>query len=304
MIKIGTNPIAWSNDDMQEIGGETSLQTCLQEAAAAGYAGIELGHKFPREAVALKAELAPHGLDLISGWYSSFLLDRSAEDEIAHMQPHLALLKAMGCGVMVWAECSGAIHGDRLMPLSRRPRMAAADWEGFSQKLTQVANYLADQGVAMAYHHHMGTVIETEDEVCKLMEMTGDTVGLLLDTGHISFAGGNPGRLTEKFKHRIRHFHAKDIRSDVARAAVHQDKSFLEAVLDGVYTVPGDGDIDYRPLFYSLFGANYQGWVVVEAEQDPEKANPFIYARKGYDYLRQALQETGFSIAGKKGDIE
>lgn len=295
-IRIGTNPIAWSNDDMQELGRATSLETCLREAKAAGYTGIELGHKFPREAGPLAEIMKPSGLDIVSGWYSSFLLERSVAEEIECLQNHMALLKVMGCKVIVWAECTGAIHGDLNIPLSQRPVMDMDAWGIFTQKLTEIANYLESQNMKMAYHHHMGTVIETQQDINQLMEMTGDNVGLLLDTGHISLAGGDPLQVMKDYKSRITHFHAKDIRPDIAGRVLEHDKSFLNGVVEGVFTVPGDGSIDYLPLFRELYDIGYEGWIVVEAEQDPEKAHPFTYAKKGYAYLEQTLKESGFEI--------
>ncbi|WP_435102425.1 myo-inosose-2 dehydratase [Arhodomonas sp. AD133] len=292
-VRLGINPITWSNDDMPSLGGETPLEICLAEAREAGFEGIEMGNKFPREPQALEAKLAEFDLNLVSGWYSAQLLERSAEAEIEAVQKHLELLKSQGCTAMVFCEVTGCVHGDRTTPVSRRPRMSDIEWQGFCERLTVVADYLAEQGVRMAYHHHMGTVVETEEEIDRLMAGTGESVGLLLDTGHLVYAGGDPQRVIDKHGPRVNHVHCKDIRRDVLEQARAADSSFLDAVLAGAFTVPGDGFIDYPPLFRHLAALDYSGWVVVEAEQDPEKAHPLTYARMGFDYLDRETAAAG-----------
>ncbi len=287
-IRIGANPIGWSNDDLRSLGGETPLETCLAEAKQAGFAGMELGHKFPREPKALKAVLDRHGLDLVSGWYSMALLERDADAEWAAIQDHKNLLKSLGARVVIVAETSNAIHGDRTIPLSRRPRLTEQQWPVFTERLGRLAQRLRDDGMQLVYHHHMGTVIETGDEVHRMMEMAPEPVHLLLDTGHLTFAGADPAEFAEVWRNRISHVHAKDVRLAVMGDAKAKDKSFLDAVVDGVYTVPGDGMVDYDAVFSCLEG--YDGWVVVEAEQDPAKANPLVYAKLGYDNLARFLR--------------
>ncbi|AEF55217.1 myo-inosose-2 dehydratase [Marinomonas posidonica] len=295
-VRIGINPLTWTNDDLPSLGADTPLEVCLTEARQAGYSGVELGNKFPRDPAVLGPILKEHDLDLVSGWYSARLMKRSAEEEIAAMQDHLTLLKTLGAKVMVFAEVTNCIHGDQSVPLSQRPGMTEAQWAEYAQRITQVADYMAEQGVKLAYHHHMGTVIETAEEVDKLMAMTSDNVGLLLDTGHITFAGGNPLEMAKKHAKRIVHVHCKDVRPTILRENLNRDSAFLNAVLDGVYTVPGDGCIDYTPIFDVLNAVNYQGWIVVEAEQDPAIAHPLTYATMGYQYLSSHLEQVGFKI--------
>jgi inosose dehydratase len=285
-LKIGINPLTWTNDDMPELGGDTPLETCLAEAKLAGYDGVELGNKFPREAGALRPILARHGLNLVSGWYSGKLLERSAEAEIKAVENHLALLAAMGCTTMVFAEVSDCVHGERKTKLSQRPRLDDKGWRRLADGLATVGRHLQKRGVRMAYHHHMGTVIETADEIDRLMAMTGPEVGLLLDTGHLTYAGGDPVAAAQRHSARIAHVHCKDIRREVLTAAKRRDSSFLDAVLAGVFTVPGDGCVDYPGVFDVLASGGYRGWLVVEAEQDPAKAHPLTYARMGHAYLR------------------
>jgi inosose dehydratase len=292
-VRIGINPITWSNDDLPELGGETPLETCLAETRQAGYAGIELGNKFPRRAEALRPVLARHDLALVSGWYSGLLLTRSVAEEIAAIEDHLALLAVLGCNVLIFAETTGSVAGARATALSRRPRLAEDDWKDFGAKLTALAGHVARRGVALAYHHHMGTVIETETEIDRLMATTGNSVGLLLDTGHLVYAGGDPIAVAGRHISRINHVHCKDVRRAVLERVRARDSSFLDAVVDGVFTVPGNGSIDYAPLFAVLKESRYQGWVVVEAEQDPAKAHPLTYARMGYDYLHRTAKNAG-----------
>lgn len=297
-IRIGANPIGWSNDDLREIGGATPLETCLAEAREAGFEGMELGHKFPREPAALKAALAPFGLACISGWYSAELLRRDAEAEMAHLRPHLELLKAMGATVLVFAETSNAIHGDRAKPLSRRPVMTARDWKPFGERITEVAERTLSEGVRLVYHHHMGTIVQSEADIDAFMAATGPAVHLLLDSGHATWAGADPAVLATRHRERIGHVHAKDVRRAVMERARAEDWSFLDAVLGegdalGVYTVPGDGTVDYPALFRAVPG--YSGWVVLEAEQDPRKAPPLAYAKKGVAHLRRSLKEAGLA---------
>ena len=292
-VRFGVNPIGWSNDDLRELGGKTPLETCLTEAKQAGYEGIELGHKFPREAKALKAVLGAHGLDLVSGWYSSELLLRDAAAELKHLRAHLDLLKALGSKILIFAETSNATHGNRDVPLSKRPVMKPAQWREFGQRMTEVAEAVAKEGVTLAYHHHMGTVVQSGEDIDAFMEATGPAVKLLLDTGHATFGGADPVALARKYRNRVAHVHCKDVRKDVLAEARAKDWSFLDAVVAGCFTVPGDGMVDYPAFFKELPG--YSGWLVVEAEQDPEKANPLKYATLGCANLKRYAKDARLS---------
>ncbi|HET6182426.1 MAG TPA: myo-inosose-2 dehydratase [Acetobacteraceae bacterium] len=297
-VRLGTNPIGWSNDDLRSLGGATPLDTCLREAKEAGFEGIELGHKFPREPGALRAVLAAHGLDLVSGWYSASLRVRDVAAEMAALRPHLDLLRALGCSVLILCDTTAAIHGDRAAPLSRRPVLAEAEWPRFAALLSALAEAVAREGVAIAYHHHMGTLIQTEAEIDRLMAETAPALKLLLDTGHATFAGADPVRLARKHRARIAHVHCKDLRAAIVREALARDWSFLDAVIAGAFTVPGDGVVDFASVLAELRG--YVGWLVVEAEQDPEKAPPLAYARMGAANLRRLAAEAGMVSGGAK----
>ncbi len=290
-IRIGANPICWSNDDMPEIGGWIPLEQCLTEASAAGYQGMEMGTKFPRTSKELKPVLDAHGLVLVGGWYSMSLLEQIAEAEFAASADHRKLLRDMGTDVFIVAECSNTIHGNKSAPLSTRPVMNDAQWELFNGRLTKFAELLKADGFTLAYHYHMGTVVQTGAEIDRLMKGTSDAVNLVLDTGHARFGGDDPVRLAKTYKKRISHVHCKDVRLAVKAESEKHDWSFLDSVLAGVYTVPGDGAIDYVSVFKELKG--YAGWMVVEAEQDPVKAPPAKYTKMGCDNVKTFLKEAG-----------
>lgn len=296
-VRLGINPVSWTNDDLPSLGGDTPLEVCLEEGREAGFAGFELGNKFPRTPDTLSKVLGRYDLSLVSGWYASHLLERSPEEEIAAVQEHLELLKQCGATVMVFCEVSRCIHGNQRTPLSQRPHLSDADWRRLSEGLNIVGDYLKEQGVHMAYHHHLGTVVESQEDVERMLDNTQDSVGLLLDFGHLRGAGGDPLAIARRYASRVVHVHCKDVRSGVLKELRNRDKSFLDGVLDGLFTVPGDGDIDFLPTLSHLQETGYEGWLVVEAEQDPEVAHPLTYARLGYRNLRALAEQAGFRIA-------
>ena len=284
-VRIGINPLTWSNDDLPSLGAENSLETCLTEARAAGYAGVELGNKFPRDAAKLRPILQAHGLALVSGWYSGRLLERDVDDEWSAMGAHFELLHALDCQVMVFAEVSRCTHGDQLAPISQRPHLPKGEWSRFGQRMTALAERMQREGLRLAYHHHMGTVVQSAQDIDDLMANTGDAVGLLLDTGHLTYAGDDPAQVAARYARRIVHVHCKDVRHEVLAYCRNRDSSFLNAVLEGVFTVPGDGMVDYRSVLEPIARSGYRGWLVVEAEQDPAVAPPMKYATMGYRNL-------------------
>jgi inosose dehydratase len=296
-VRFGVAPIAWSNSDLPQLGGDTTLETCLRESRAAGFSGTETGVKFPMDAAVLRPMLAKERLALVSGWFSGELLDATVEAEKARILAQMETFKALGAPVLVYAETTGTVQNKLDIPLSRRPRLPEERFRDYGRKLTELAEWMAGFGVPMSYHHHMGTVIETQREIDLLMTHTGQAVGLLLDTGHLTFAGGDIAETTRRHGRRINHVHCKDIRGDVMKAVRQKDKSFLAAVLDGVFTVPGDGFIDYHAFARLLFDIGYEGWVVVEAEQDPAKAPALEYSRMGHRHLTAAFAAAGYSIS-------
>ena len=286
-IKFGVSPIAWINDDMPELGGDTPVEAMLADARDLGFSGIELGGKFPRDVAILRSLLDRYELDLIGGWYSSNLLTQSAKDEIAALQPHLSLLKALDSPVFVMAETSNAFPGQRQEALHRSPVLARDDWQGFGSKLSELADYIADSGLSLAYHHHLGTAVETAEELDRFFSATGPNVGLTLDTGHASLGGINALDVIRTVPERVVHVHCKDVRTARFDAVTTNKRSFLDGVLDGMFTVPGDGDLDFGAVMKALAGINYSGWIVIEAEQDPAIADPREYARIGLETLRK-----------------
>ncbi len=295
MIFYGTNPIAWSNDDDRSLGAHISLDQCLDETAKIGFDGIEKGHKFPEDAAGLKAVLEPRGLRYVSGWHSLNLLTQSIEDEKKAMQPALDLLNAMGSKVIIVCETSNAIHGNDTVAVNDRPKLAEADWARFGAGVEALAEFAAAQGIALVYHHHMGTIVESEEEIDRLMAHTGPQAKLLLDTGHCLFGGGNPERVAKNHMARVGHIHAKNIRPVIARQVRDENLSFLEGVRRGVFTVPGDaeGGVDFPPVLRIAAEHGYQGWLVIEAEQDPDVRNPFEYQSLGLKSLKAMAREAG-----------
>ena len=295
-VKLGIAPIAWSNDDMPELGGDTPIEQCLEEASVAGFTGIELGGKFPRNPGITNFLLDKYNLKMPGGWYGSLLRTRSAEEEWVAMQDHLNLLKLVNADVFVFADVSGSIQGDQSKKLSTRPFMEDDEFIEYCKKINEISNRLSDEGIPMSYHEHMGTIIQTENDVDRFMNNTNQNTFLLYDTGHLLFAEANYERVLKNYISKINHVHCKDIRKDILEKSLKNDATFRQAFLDGAFTVPGDGCIDYVPFLNTLKKKDYSGWLVVEAEQDPAKANPFEYAKIGFNYLSKTAKQCGFKI--------
>ncbi len=292
-IRFGVSPIAWANDDMPELGGDTPLETILREAKEIGFEGIELGGKFPREPKVLKAAIAPFGIDIVGGWYSGNLLVQDANAEIAALQNHLNLLKAMGSTVFVFAETSNAVHNNRSVPLEGAPRLRSGDWKQFGERMSNVADYIGGEGLEFAYHHHLGTVVENQADVDAFIAATSSSVGLTLDSGHAALGGVKAIDVIERHPERIAHVHCKDVRGAVHAEARRTGKSFLDGVLAGMFTVPGDGSIDFGAVMKALKRIGYGGWIIVEAEQDPALANPREYGQLGLATLKREAAAAG-----------
>ncbi len=295
-IKLGIAPIAWSNDDMPELGGDTTLEQCLSEASKAGFTGIESGGKFPKNSKELIPKLKKENLQLCSGWYGASLLKNTPKEEFKLMREQMDLFKDCKSPCMVFAEVTNSVQSDPKTPLSKKPKLSEEEWKLLISRINEISKMMIDENMPLAYHHHMGTVIETEAETRRLIESTNDSVKLLIDTGHMLFAGGNSIKITEDFIERIIHIHCKDIRKNILDKSLKNDSTFRQAFLDGAFTVPGDGCIDYKPFLTLLKSKDYSGWLVVEAEQDPAKANPFKYAKIGYNYLSKTAKECGLNI--------
>ncbi len=290
-IRWGVSPIAWANDDMPELGGNITLDQILTDVKEIGFDGVELGNKFPRDPAALKRIMQSYDLDIVGGWYSSNLLTRDAEAEIEALSAHLDLLKAMGSSVFILAETSNAVHGDRNGRLDRHPELDAGQWETFGKRLDAVASYINDHGLRFAYHHHLGTVVETDAELQRFFGATGDHVGLVLDTGHALYGGIDPITVIRTHPERISHVHCKDVRRSRHAGFFTSGASFLDGVVGGMFTTPGDGDYDYAPFMQALADMRYSGWIVIEAEQDPAVANPRTYSQIGLDTLKRFARQ-------------
>jgi inosose dehydratase len=292
-VRLGINPISWTNDDLPWLGGATPLETMLAEGKAIGFEGFELGNKFPREPEALRAVLARHGLACVSGWHSGHLARGTVAAEIAAADAHLTLLATNGADVVVYGEVADSVQG-RPEPLARRPCFRSdAEWVAYGERLTAFARHTLARGLRLAYHHHMGAYVETADDVARLVAVTGPEVGLLHDTGHATFAGGDAPTELAKHARRVVHVHCKDVRPAVAAMARNRGWSFLDAVLNGVFSTPGEGCVDFAAILAILREAGYRGWLVVEGEQDPAVAPPKRYAEMSYRLLRALVDGAG-----------
>ena len=287
-VRLGVSPLSWTNDVLEDLGGDVPLETCLKEASALGFEGVELGRKFPREPEALKRALSPHALDLVSGWWSGRLVERNVPDELAAVADHAELLKAMGCAVMVYGEVGGMPGPSPLdKPMSRSPSLPSAELAAYAGRVSEFAERLRERfGLGLAYHHHLMMVVETAEEVASFFARTGEAVGILLDTGHAAAAAGFDYRtVLDAYPTRIRHIHLKDVRRGVLEAVRAQDLSFNEGVRRGMFGTLGQGSVDFRPIADFVASSGYRGWIVLEAEQDPAKAPPQAAVAFGLGHL-------------------
>ena len=288
-IKLGIAPINWCNDDDPNLGKDISFAQCIEEMAAAGYIGTELGNKYPRDTDVLRKALNQHGLQLSSAWFSSYFTEPGRfEETLERFMEHLSFMRAMGAQFINICECGHAIQGSTIPIFSpSKPEFSAQQWQQLIQGLHALGRIAHDYGMRIVYHYHAGTGVFTENEIDQLMEQTSpQLLSLLLDTGHAVFAGVDPLNLIRKYGNRIPYVHLKDIRTEVLNRVKKDGYHFMDAVRAGVFTVPGDGATDFAPIFSALKELNYEGWMIVEAEQDPAQAPPFEYAKKAMAYLK------------------
>ncbi|MCA9766346.1 MAG: myo-inosose-2 dehydratase [Carnobacterium sp.] len=288
-IQLGIAPIAWTNDDMPELGAENTFEQTISEMSLAGFKGTEIGNKYPKNPEILKGYLELRGLEVASAWFSAFLTTKPYEETRLAFIKHRDFLFEMGAKVIVVSEQGHSIQGQMDMPIfEKKPVFMDEDWKKLVSGLEKLGELAKEKGMTVVYHHHMGTGVQTTEEIDKLMAETDpEKVSLLFDTGHLVFSGENPIEIYEKHKDRIKHIHFKDIREEVAKTVKRDKSSFLEAVKMGTFTVPGDGMIDFRPIMSAVTQSEYTGWIVVEAEQDPAKANPLEYALKARKYIKE-----------------
>ena len=288
-VKLGIAPIAWTNDDMPDLGKENTFEQCVSEMALAGFTGSEVGGKYPTYTKVLKKTLELRGIQICNQWFSSFLISRPYEETEAEFEKATDFLKEMGAKVIGVSEQSYSIQGNMEQPVwEGKYVMNEEEWKLLADGLNKLGKIAKNKGMTLTFHHHMGTVVQTEEEIDRFMELVDpDLVYLLFDSGHLSFAGIDPEKVLKKYVNRVKHVHLKDIRREMVEKSREERWSFLRGVREGVFTVPGDGDVDFGPIFRILEEAAYEGWVVVEAEQDPAKANPLAYAKKARAYIAE-----------------
>ncbi len=286
-VSLGIAPIAWTNDDMPDLGKENTFEQCVSEMALAGFTGSEVGGKYPADTAVLKKALDLRGIRICNQWFSSFLISKPYEDTEKEFIKATDFLREMGAKVIGVSEQSYSIQGKMEQPVwEGKYIMDDQEWKLLAEGLNKLGKIAKDKGMTLTFHHHMGTVVQTEEEIDRFMEMVDpELVFLLFDSGHLSFAGIDPEKVLKKYVNRVKHVHLKDIRREMVEKSRNERWSFLKGVREGVFTVPGDGDVDFAPIFRILEEAGYEGWVVVEAEQDPAKANPLEYAKKARAYI-------------------
>ena len=294
--KLGIAPIAWWNDDLAELSDDVSLEECLRQASVAGFTGMETGRRFPMDADVLGPILAQYGISVCGGWFSGLLLDGDIEAEKDRIAAQMAFFKAAGAPCIVYGETARSIQGDRSKPLDRKPKLSEEEIAAYGRKMTAFGEWCAEQGMPLAYHHHMAAAIETEPELDLFMRHSGEGIPLLYDAGHMAFAGGDVLRVIDNHHARISHVHTKDVRRRVIDSLDRSRESFLDAVVKGAFTVPGDGDLDFEAIVKRLASHGYEGWFVVEAEQDPKVSPPLEMARLGHKELLRVMDAAGYSV--------
>lgn len=288
-VKLGIAPIAWTNDDMPDLGSENTFEQCISEMALAGFTGCEVGNKYPRDDIpALKKALSLRNMQICNAWFSSFLLTKPYDEVEKDFTDHISFLKEMGARVVGISEQSYSIQGTDKSVFKDKYIMNDDEWARLCNGVNRLGKVAKDMGISLTYHHHMGTVVQTAAEIDRLMENTDpELFSLLYDSGHLAYCGEDYIGVLKKYANRVKHVHLKDIRPEVIDKVKKENLSFLEGVRLGTFTVPGDGAIDFGPIFDILADSGYEGYVLVEAEQDPAKANPFEYALKARKYIAE-----------------
>ena len=294
--KLGIAPIAWWNDDLVELSDDVSLEECLRQASVAGFTGMETGRRFPMNMEELGPILDRFGISVCGGWYSGRLLEGDIEAEKDRIRPMMDFFIAAGAPCIVYGEIARAIQGERAAPLATKPRISDDEMKVYGRTVTAFAEWCADEGMPISYHHHMGALVETEPEIDSLMNHSGEALKLAYDTGHLAFAGGDGLRVIDRYHARISHIHTKDVRRKVIDGLDRSRESFLDAVIKGAFTVPGDGDLDFEPIVRRLASYGYKGWFVVEAEQDPVPNPPLGMAKKGHAELLRVMAAAQYEV--------
>ncbi len=289
-VRLGIAPIAWTNDDLPELGGENTFEQCVSEMALAGFTGSEVGNKYPKDPKVLKGYLDIRGVQICNAWFSTLFTSEPEEVTIENFIKQRDFLHAVGAKMIGCSEQGNSIQGTTKPVFDKKPVYTEEEWVKVTEGMNKLAKLAAEKGMKVSFHHHMGTGVQTPEEVDRFMEMTNDDVYLLFDSGHLAYSEGSAEAAVDvlrKHVDRVAHVHLKDIRNDIVNKVKADKLSFLEGVKMGAFTIPGDGLIDFKPIFKILEEANYEGWMVVEAEQDPAIANPFEYAVRARDYIRE-----------------
>lgn len=287
-VKLGIAPIAWTNDDMTDLGAENTFEQCVSEMALAGFTGCEVGNKYPRDTAVLKKALELRGMQICNAWFSSFLTTKPYEEVEKDFIEHITFLKEMGAKVVGMSEQGHSIQGTDKPIFEAKYVMNDEEWDTLCTGINKLGKVAKDMGIKLCFHHHMGTVVQTEEEIDRLMANTDpELFGLLFDCGHLAYCGEDYMSVLNKYADRIRHVHLKDIRPEKVEQVKREHLSFLQGVRLGTFTVPGDGAIDFKPIFDVLEKTGYEGYVLVEAEQDPAIANPLEYAIKARKYIAE-----------------
>ena len=292
--RLGIAPIAWWNDDLAELSDDVSLQECLRQASEAGFTGMETGRRFPMDMAELGPILDRYGISVCGGWFSGLLLDGDIEAEKDRIAQQMEFFIAAGAPCIVYGETARSIQGVRSAPLATKPRLDEAGMAAYGRRMSDFSDWCTGQGMPISYHHHMAAVVETEPELDLFMKHS--SVPLLFDAGHMAFAGGDVMRVIENHHARITHVHTKDIRQEVVDGLDRSRESFLDAVIKGAFTVPGDGSLDFEAIVKALASKGYEGWFVVEAEQDPVRNPPLDMARKGHKELLRVMDAAGYEV--------
>lgn len=297
-VKIGISLIAWQNDDLPELTKDYTTEGAMEDAAKIGYRGVERGRRMPADTEGLRTYLDRYGVSLCGGWCSGNLMVSPVKEEQAAIRQQVDQFAALNAPCIVYAECSNTIQGMINTPVSLRPKLSRDEVMAYAAKLSELAKWSRDQGVVLSYHHHMGAMVQDAEDIDWLMEGSDPALKLLYDTGHLHFAGADPLAVLDKWGHRVHHVHFKDVRQPVLDWVNAEDRSFLDGVAAGVYSVPGDpeGCIDFRAITDKLKAIGYDGWIVVEAEQDPAKAPPYEYSKLGYDHIVDICTRSGLTI--------
>ncbi len=292
--KLGIAPIAWWNDDLEELSDDVSLDECLRQAAEAGLTGMETGRRFPMNMDELGPVLNKYKISVCGGWFSGLLLNGDIEVEKDRIAEQHAFFKAAGAPCIAYGETALSVQGERHTPMAQKPKLTEAEMEVYGRKVSDFADWCAKEGMPLSYHHHMAAAVETEAELDMFMKHS--SVPLLFDAGHMAFAGGDNFRVIENHHTRINHVHTKDIRKDIVDGLNRESESFLDAVIKGAFTVPGDGSLDFEAIVKALAAKGYEGWFVIEAEQDPVANPPLEMARKGRAELSRVMDLAGYEV--------